>query len=92
MPERTLRFTAAGLGGFIYEATQLLLPDWLRRTRLYTAIVAGLLRIAIELVGDASGILLKIRNMNLTLISVNSTKSNMQDDSQAGSKGGTHTD
>jgi len=38
------------------------------------------------------GILLKIRNMNLTLISVNSTKSNMQDDSQAGSKGGTHTD
>jgi hypothetical protein len=56
MPERALRFTAAGLGGFIYEATQLLLPDWLRRTRLYDAIVAGLLRIAIELVGDARGI------------------------------------
>jgi hypothetical protein len=57
MPERALRFTAAGLGGIIYEATQLLLPDWLRRTRLYDAIVAGLLRIAIELVGDARGIL-----------------------------------
>ena len=57
MPERTLRFTAAGLGGFIYEATQLLLPDWLRRTRLYEAIVGGLLRIAVEFVGDATGIL-----------------------------------
>lgn len=57
MPERILRFTAAGLGGFIYEATQLMLPGWLRRTRLYTAIVAGLLRIAIEFVGDARGIL-----------------------------------
>lgn len=57
MPERALRFTAAGLGGFIYEATQLLLPGWLRWTRLYKAIVAGLLRIVIELVGGARGIL-----------------------------------
>ena len=57
MPERVLRFTAAGLGGFIYEATQLLLPGWLRRTRLYQAIIAGLLRIAVELVGGATGIL-----------------------------------
>jgi hypothetical protein len=40
MPERTLRFTAAGAGGFIYEATVLLLPGWLRRIRLYTAIIA----------------------------------------------------
>jgi hypothetical protein len=57
MPERTLRFTAASVGGFIYEASVLLLPGWLRRTRLYTAIVAGALRIAIELVGGARGIL-----------------------------------
>jgi hypothetical protein len=57
MPERTLRFTAAGLGGFIYETSLLLLPGWLRRTRLYTAVVAGLLRIAIELVGGATSIL-----------------------------------
>ena len=40
MPERTLRFTAASLGGFIYEASLLLLPGWLRRTRLYRAVVA----------------------------------------------------
>lgn len=57
LPERALRATAAGLGGLLYEATQVLLPGWLRRSRLYRAIVAGTLRIAIELVGGATGIL-----------------------------------
>jgi hypothetical protein len=57
LPERILRATAASAGGFIYEASLLVLPGWLRRTRLYTAIVAGLLRIVIELVGGARGIL-----------------------------------
>ncbi|MFC2037252.1 hypothetical protein ACFLYD_04665 [Chloroflexota bacterium] len=57
LPERTLRAAAAGLGGLLYEATQVLLPGWLRRSRLYQAIVAGTLRIAIELIGGATGIL-----------------------------------
>jgi hypothetical protein len=57
LPERTLRATAAGFGGLLYEAAQVLLPGWLRRSRLYQAIVAGTLRIAIELVGGATGIL-----------------------------------
>ncbi len=57
LPERTLRAAAAGLGGLLYEATQVLLPGWFRRSRLYRAIVAGTLRIAIELVGGATGIL-----------------------------------
>jgi hypothetical protein len=57
LPERTLRATAAGLGGLLFEASQVLLPGWLRRSRLYRAIVAGTLRIAIELVGGATGIL-----------------------------------
>jgi hypothetical protein len=57
LPERILRALAASVGGFIYEASLLVLPGWLRRTRLYTAIVAGLLRIIIELVGGAHGIL-----------------------------------
>jgi hypothetical protein len=57
LPERTLRAVAAGLGGLLYEATQILLPGWLRRSRLYQAIVAGTLRIAIELVGGARGLL-----------------------------------
>ncbi|HSR32148.1 MAG TPA: hypothetical protein VLY63_16420 [Anaerolineae bacterium] len=57
LPERTLRAAAAGLGGLLYEATQILLPGWLRRSRLYRAIVTGTLRIAIELVGGATGVL-----------------------------------
>jgi hypothetical protein len=57
LPERTLRAAAAGLGGLLYEAMQVLLPGWLRRSRLYRAIVAGTLRIVIELVGGATGIL-----------------------------------
>jgi hypothetical protein len=57
LPERLLRAMAAGVGGFIYETSLLVLPGWLRGTRLYTAIMAGLLRIVIELVGGAHGIL-----------------------------------
>ena len=57
LSERTLRAAAVGLSGLLYEATQVLLPAWLRRTRLYRAIVAGTLRIAIELVGSAAGVL-----------------------------------
>ena len=57
LPERILRATAAGVGGFLYEASLLVLPGWLRETRIYTAIIAGLLRITIELVGGAHGIL-----------------------------------
>jgi hypothetical protein len=57
LPERTLRAAAAGLGGLFYETAEVLLPGWLRRTRLYRAIVAGTLRIAIEFVGGATGIL-----------------------------------
>jgi hypothetical protein len=57
LPERTLRAAAAGLGGLLYEAAQVLLPGWLRRSRLYRAMVAGTLRIAIELVGGATGVL-----------------------------------
>jgi hypothetical protein len=57
LPERAIRAIAVILGGTIYEATEVLLPGWLRGTRLYRAIVAGLLRIAIELMGGAKDIL-----------------------------------
>jgi hypothetical protein len=57
LPERIVRAAAAGLGGLLFESAQVLLPSWLRRSRLYRAIVAGTLRIAIELVGGATGIL-----------------------------------
>lgn len=57
LPERSIRAIAASLGGFFYEVTLLALPFWLRRTRIYRAIVQGLLRITIELIGGAAGIL-----------------------------------
>jgi hypothetical protein len=57
LPERILRAVAAGVGGLIYEATEVLLPGWLRRSRLYQAIVATLLRITVELVGGVTGVL-----------------------------------
>lgn len=57
LTERALRAVAAGIGGFFYEVTVIVLPSWLRRTRIYRAIVQGMLRITIELIGGAAGIL-----------------------------------
>lgn len=57
LPERIVRAVAAGVGGLIYEATEVLLPGWLRRSRLYRAIVAALLRITVELVGGVTDVL-----------------------------------
>jgi hypothetical protein len=48
LPERMVRALAAGVGDLIYEATEVLLPGWLRRSRLYQAIVAALLRITMD--------------------------------------------
>jgi hypothetical protein len=57
LPERTLRAAAAGLAGLLYEAAQVALPAWLRRTRLYRPIVVVALRNDIELAGSAAGVL-----------------------------------
>jgi hypothetical protein len=57
LPERALRAIAAALGGVIYEVTQVLLPGWLRTSRLYQAVIATMLRIVIELIGGVRGIL-----------------------------------
>ncbi len=57
LPERMVRAVAASMGGLIYEATEVLLPGWLRRSRLYRAIVAAFLRIVVELVGGVTGVL-----------------------------------
>jgi len=56
LPERTARALAAGLGGAIYQASLVILPGWLRRSRLYQATVERLLRIAVELVGGVEGV------------------------------------
>jgi hypothetical protein len=57
LPGRSLCAIAAAPGGALYEGTQVFLPGWLRRTRLYQAVVAGTLRIAMELVGGVAGVL-----------------------------------
>ncbi|MFO7168678.1 MAG: hypothetical protein DIU80_011715 [Chloroflexota bacterium] len=56
LPERAARALAAIAGGLIHESTSVLLPASVRRTRLYQATVARLLRLVIEIVGDVHGI------------------------------------
>jgi len=57
LPERMVRALAASVGGLIYEAAEVLLPAWLRRSRLYQAIVAVSLRIMVELIGGVTDVL-----------------------------------
>ncbi len=56
LPERTARAGAALTGGLAYEASQVVLPLAVRRSKLYQAIVGRLLRITIELVGGVEGV------------------------------------
>ena len=56
LPERTARAGAALAGGFVYEVSEVVLPDAVRRSKLYQAIVGRLLRITIELVGGVEGV------------------------------------
>jgi hypothetical protein len=55
LPERLLRAGAALLGGAVHETGSLLLPRLVRRSRLYEATAANLLRISIELIGGVVG-------------------------------------
>jgi hypothetical protein len=54
-PERLIRIVSASLGGLIYQMSLVLLPTWVRRSRLYQATVERLLRIAVELLGGVQG-------------------------------------
>ena len=56
LPERTARAGAALTGGLVYEASEVMLPLAVRRSRLYQAIVGRLLRIMIELIGGVDGV------------------------------------
>jgi hypothetical protein len=56
LPERTARAGAALTGGLVYETGEVVLPDAVRRSKLYQAIVGRLLRITIELVGGVEGV------------------------------------
>ena len=56
LPERTTREGAALTGGLVYEASEVVLPVAIRRSKLYQAIVGRLLRITVELVGGVRGV------------------------------------
>jgi hypothetical protein len=56
LPERTARAGAALTGGLVYQTGEVLLPLAVRRSKLYQAVVARLLRITIELVGGVEGV------------------------------------
>lgn len=51
LPERAVRALSAGIFGGVHETAALLLPRFVRRSRLYEVTAKNLLRIAIELVG-----------------------------------------
>ena len=55
-PERVVRASAAGLGGAIYQISLILLPGWVRGSKLYQATIARVLRITVELVGGVQGV------------------------------------
>jgi hypothetical protein len=51
LPERLVRSLAAAVGGALHETAALVLPRFVRRSRLYEATAKNLLRVTIELVG-----------------------------------------
>ncbi|ABX04167.1 MAG TPA: hypothetical protein DEF47_00365 [Herpetosiphon sp.] len=56
LPERTLRASAALVGGLVNEASNVIVPKSLRNTRLYQVTFDRLLRITIELIGDVPNV------------------------------------
>jgi hypothetical protein len=54
IPERVVRSATAVLGGALHEAGALVLPRFIRRSRLYEATAKNLLRVAIEGVGGVN--------------------------------------
>ena len=51
LPERLVRSLVAVVGGAVHETAEVVLPRFVRRSRLYEATAKNLLRIAIELIG-----------------------------------------
>lgn len=51
LPERLVRSLGAVVGGLIHESVEVLLPRFVRRSRLYEASAKNLLRLSIELLG-----------------------------------------
>lgn len=57
LPERLPRAAAAGAGGLLYESSLVLLPDWMRDSQLYQALIGRMLRITVEWAGGVQGVI-----------------------------------
>ena len=55
LPERLVRAVAAIVGGAIHETALVVLPRFVRQSRVYEATAKNVLRITIELVGGVEG-------------------------------------
>lgn len=55
LPERLVRASSAGVGGMLLEGSVLLLPESVRRSQLYQALLGRWLRIAVEYLGGVQG-------------------------------------
>ena len=55
LPERAIRAVTAAVAGGVHETGQLVLPRFVRRSRLYEVTARNALRIAIELIGGVEG-------------------------------------
>jgi hypothetical protein len=54
LPERIVRALAAAIGGTVHETAAIVLPRFVRSSRLYEATAKNVLRVSIELVGGVS--------------------------------------
>jgi hypothetical protein len=54
LPERIVRALGAALGGTVHETAAIVLPRFVRRSRLYEATAKNVLRVSIELVGGVA--------------------------------------
>jgi hypothetical protein len=55
VPERLVRSLAAAFGGTVHETANLVLPRFVRGSRLYEATAKNVLRVTVELVGGVEG-------------------------------------
>ena len=76
LPERVARALAASVGGLLYEVTQLALPQWVRQTRLYQALVYRFLRLTVELIGGVEQVF-PIDNMEAGELAIRKTIGNV---------------
>ena len=57
LPERGVRAAAATVGGAVYQTSEVLLPSWFRRSKLYQVTISRAMRVVVGYVGGVDGVL-----------------------------------